>query len=65
MIYGYVRVSSRNQNEDRQMKEFAPLKCNTASGPDDIDNISMLKAVSHKIEYGRVVGMNKTDITLK
>ncbi len=45
--------------------EFNPLKCNTASGPDDIDNISMLNAVSHKIEYGRVVGMNKTDITLK
>lgn len=45
--------------------EFNPLQCDTASGPDDINNISMLKAISHKIEYGRVVGMNKTDIVLK
>ncbi len=45
--------------------EFDPLQCSTASAPDDIDNISMLKAVSYKIEYGRVVGMNKTDIVLK
>ena len=45
--------------------EFDPLQCSTSLCPDGISNISMLKAVSHKIEYGRVVGMNKTDIVLK
>ena len=44
--------------------EFNPLQCSAALGPDGIDNIGMLKAISHKIEYGRVVGMNKTDIII-
>lgn len=45
--------------------EFDPLQCSSDLGQDGIDNIGMLKAISHKIEYGRVVGMNKTDIVLK
>lgn len=45
--------------------EFDPLQYLQNSDEEKAGNLAMLKAVSHKIEYGRVVGMNKTDITLK
>lgn len=45
--------------------EFDPTANNGSSDAEQLDNISMLKLVSHKIEYGRVIGINKTDIVLK
>ena len=45
--------------------EFNPLQDAEQNTEEQMSNLAMLKAVSHKIEYGRVVGMNKTDIVLK
>ncbi|MDO5444169.1 MAG: MATE family efflux transporter [Eubacteriales bacterium] len=45
--------------------EFDPLRYIDGNSTDKTSNIALLKAISAKIEYGRVVGMNKTDITLR
>ena len=45
--------------------EFDPLQYLNENNTDRTSNIAMLKAISEKMEYGRVVGMNKTDVTLK
>ena len=44
---------------------FDPLRDGRPAETGLIDNIAMLRAVSHKIEYTRVMGLNKTDITLQ
>lgn len=45
--------------------QFDPLQYAETDKEDQPSNIAVLKSISHKVEYGRVVGMNKTDITLK
>lgn len=45
--------------------EFDPLKAAETDPEEHFGNITMLKAVSCKMEYGRVIGMNKTNITLR
>lgn len=43
--------------------EFNPVT--SADGEDKASSLAVLKAISARIEYGRIVGMNKTDIYLR
>ena len=67
----HVDVTVRKIGEDLLVTfsddgvEFDPTVSTNAGGAEQLDNIAMLKLVSHKIEYGRVIGINKTDIVLK
>ncbi len=67
----HVDVTVRKIDEDLLITfsddgvEFDPTVSAGSCSAEQLDNISMLKLVSHKIEYGRVVGINKTDIVLK
>lgn len=58
--YFFFRKSYRlSFGETREKRDGRPAETG------QIDNIAMLRAVSHKIEYTRVMGLNKTDITLQ
>ena len=43
--------------------EFDPVT--SAENEAKASNLAILKAISAKMEYGRIVGMNKTDIYLQ
>lgn len=43
--------------------EFDPLQYSDEKEDGKFDNITVLKSISQKIEYGRVIGINKTDIS--